>query len=133
MSISWIALAMAQAAQTASTTPVNAQAPMVDGQKAMPTKKPGEFEVTTSINLYHPRSEIILVRGRYESAWGVPASAIELQNPDWHKLAGEVTSIDQIATAVPGVWIVNDQDPGTNILSIRGDGSLATSLGQLCA
>jgi iron complex outermembrane recepter protein len=120
MSISWMALAMAQAAQPATPLPTDAQAPMVDGQRAMPTKKPGEFEVTTSINLYHPRSDIILVRGRYESAWDVPASAIELQNPDRHKLAGEVTSIDQIATAVPGVWIVNDQDPGTNILSIRG-------------
>jgi iron complex outermembrane recepter protein len=78
MSISWIALALAQAAQ-----PVDQSA------------------------------EVIIVRGKIEGALAVPASIVAV-DPEG------ILSADDIATAIPGVWMVNDQDPGTNILSIRG-------------
>jgi iron complex outermembrane recepter protein len=78
MSISWMALAIASAAQPADQT-----------------------------------TEVIIVRGRTESALPVPASVVSIDQIG-------VLSADDIATAVPGVWMVNDQDPGTNILSIRG-------------
>jgi iron complex outermembrane recepter protein len=79
MSISWIALAMAQAAQPQSDTP----------------------------------TEVIIVRGRSESGQTIPASVVRVDPLT-------ILNVDDVATAVPGVWMVNDQDPGTNILSIRG-------------
>lgn len=57
--------------------------------------------------------EIIIVRGKLETARDVPASAITVS-------PSGILSVDDIANAVPGVWMINDQDPGTNILSIRG-------------
>ncbi|WP_313587385.1 TonB-dependent receptor plug domain-containing protein [Aquidulcibacter sp.] len=60
-----------------------------------------------------PITEVITVRGRRESSFDTAATAVTI--------TGEgIASIDDVATAVPGVWMVNDQDPGTNILSIRG-------------
>lgn len=58
-------------------------------------------------------SEIIIVRGKVESARTVPAGVVKVDPQN-------ILTVDDVATAVPGVWIVNDQDPGTNILSIRG-------------
>jgi iron complex outermembrane recepter protein len=91
MSISWIALAMAQAAQPAATTSEGAEI------------------------IFHTHSlpEVIIVRGKSESPLTIPASVVRVS-------ASRVQTIDDVATAVPGVWMVNDQDPGTNILSIRG-------------
>ena len=60
-----------------------------------------------------PRVEVITVRGRKESNFKIAAAAVTLPPEN-------IASVDDIATAVPGVWMVNDQDPGTNILSIRG-------------
>lgn len=58
-------------------------------------------------------TEVITVRGRWESRFQSPVAAVSF--------SGEgITTADDVATAVPGVWMVNDQDPGTNILSIRG-------------
>jgi iron complex outermembrane receptor protein len=34
--------------------------------------------------------------------------------------ARDVTRLDEIPSAVPGVFVIDDQDPGTNIVSIRG-------------
>lgn len=31
-----------------------------------------------------------------------------------------IRSLDELAEAVPGLYLINDQDPGTNILSLRG-------------
>jgi iron complex outermembrane recepter protein len=56
---------------------------------------------------------VIVVRGRQEQIAQLAASALSL-SPEG------IATLDQLATAVPGVWLVNDQDPGTNILSIRG-------------
>jgi iron complex outermembrane recepter protein len=93
MSISWIALAMAQASQPATQT-----------------QTPEEFP---RIILSSPNPDTVVVRGKREIALSVPASIVRV-NPD------RIATIDDVATAVPGVWMVNDQDPGTNILSIRG-------------
>lgn len=58
-------------------------------------------------------TEIIVVRGKAENSRAIPASVTSV-NPY------SILTIDDVATAVPGVWMVNDQDPGTNIFSIRG-------------
>jgi iron complex outermembrane recepter protein len=94
MSISWIALAMAQAAQTATTQPAT--------DEALPP-----------IILSSPNPDTVIVRGRREIALSVPAAIVRVD-------ADRIATIDDVATAVPGIWMVNDQDPGTNILSIRG-------------
>lgn len=59
---------------------------------------------------------VITVRGREERRFTAPLSSV--------RLAGEETAglltLDQVAAAVPGLWMINDQDPGTNIVSMRG-------------
>jgi iron complex outermembrane receptor protein len=60
-----------------------------------------------------PQTEIIVVRGRNERAFSAPASVVSLRS-------APLATLDEVADAVPGVWMVNDQDPGTNILSMRG-------------
>jgi len=77
--------------------------------QAGPTAAPVEFVMRED----RPRIEVITVRGRQESKFNIAAAAVTLPSDG-------VASIDDVATAVPGVWMVNDQDPGTNILSIRG-------------
>jgi iron complex outermembrane recepter protein len=90
MSISWIALAMAQAAQ--------------------PAIEPAQ---DTVLLIRTEDAEIIIVRGKIEKGRKVPASVVRVDPVN-------ILTVDDLATAVPGVWMVNDQDPGTNILSIRG-------------
>jgi iron complex outermembrane recepter protein len=92
MSISWIALALAQAAQPA---------------------QPSEPAQDTVLLIGREDAETIIVRGKIERGRVVPASVVRV-NPI------NLFTVDDVATAVPGVWMVNDQDPGTNILSIRG-------------
>jgi iron complex outermembrane recepter protein len=87
MSISWIALAMAQASQ-----PEN--------------KELSRVIVGTA-------TDVVVVRGKIEEPKDIPAIVVRLD-------PRAILTIDDVATAVPGVWMVNDQDPGTNILSIRG-------------
>jgi iron complex outermembrane recepter protein len=93
MSISWIALAMAQAAQ--------------------PSQLPIEPAQDTMLLIRREDAETIVVRGKVEKGREVPASVVRVD-------PSNILTVDDVATAVPGVWIVNDQDPGTNILSIRG-------------
>jgi iron complex outermembrane recepter protein len=57
--------------------------------------------------------EIVTVRGRPEQRARTPASV------DRVELEGSSVQIDDLPVLSPGVWLVNDQDPGTNILSIR--------------
>ncbi len=112
MSISWIALAMAQGVSPplpSPTPPANQPAESVRGVAL----KPGEKIELTTVTMYHPNADFIVVRGRRESRFALPASIVQVQ-PE------VILNVDDIATAVPGVWMVNDQDPGTNILSIRG-------------
>jgi iron complex outermembrane recepter protein len=94
MSISWIALAMAQAAQP-SGNPT--------------TSEPTQDIITLGCRI----EETVIVRGKNESGRDIPASVVRVD-------PANIATIDDVATAVSGVWMVNDQDPGTNILSIRG-------------
>jgi iron complex outermembrane recepter protein len=96
MSISWIALAMVGAAQQPTTVQNNPDLPV---------------ELPVSYRLAPP--EVVIVRGRIEQSRQIPATIVTVN-------AARIQTADDIATAVPGVWMVNDQDPGTNILSIRG-------------
>lgn len=99
MSMTWIALAMANAASAAQQTT------QATNQKTEPQSE--------TVFMYHPAPDVVIVRGKIESRRSVPASVVRI-NTD------SINTADDIATAVPGVWMVNDQDPGTNILSIRG-------------
>ncbi|MEN9856037.1 MAG: hypothetical protein RLZZ157_1163 [Pseudomonadota bacterium] len=66
-----------------------------------------------SAPLLEASSEVVIVRGQRERASTLPASVVTLD-------PGAIATLDDVALDVPGVWMVNDQDPGTNILSIRG-------------
>jgi iron complex outermembrane recepter protein len=59
---------------------------------------------------------IILVRGRQELRFSAPVSSARIAGNE----ADGLLTLDQVATAVPGLWMINDQDPGTNIVSMRG-------------
>jgi iron complex outermembrane recepter protein len=107
------------AAGTAQGQPQETTAALPAAPQRADTSKPDRI-VINQITLSDPRSDVILVRGRRERTWDVPGSAIEVQNPHRRALAGDLQTLDNLANAVPGVWLVNDQDPGTNILSIRG-------------
>jgi iron complex outermembrane recepter protein len=61
---------------------------------------------------------IVTARGRAEplarvpdtvTAYGVDALA-----------ARKLTTIDEVIAATPGIFMINDQDPGTNLISVRG-------------
>jgi iron complex outermembrane recepter protein len=104
MSISWIALAIAGTAQPATAPPLS----QVPKPTLMPAEPEVDFPAITGI-----RPEIVIVRGRIEQSRQIPATIVTVD-------ATRIQTADDIATAIPGVWMVNDQDPGTNILSIRG-------------
>lgn len=61
---------------------------------------------------------IVTARGREEALIAVPdtITAFDRQGIS----AGKFQTIDDIIAATPGVFIINDQDPGTNLISIRG-------------
>jgi iron complex outermembrane receptor protein len=61
-------------------------------------------------------TEVITVRARRESRFDAPLSSELLQ---WGDL-DSIRTLDEVATAIPGLWMINDQDPGTNIVSMRG-------------
>lgn len=63
--------------------------------------------------------EIVVVAiGRRAEAFETPASVLRL---DAETLRGrQIRSLDELAEAAPGLFLINDQDPGTNILSARG-------------
>lgn len=58
---------------------------------------------------------VVTALGRRDRLAEVPASlaVAPLQ-------ARDVTRLDELPAAVPGVFVIDDQDPGTNIVSIRG-------------
>lgn len=59
---------------------------------------------------------VITVRGRQELRFSAPVSTVRLTGDE----AAGLLTLDAVATAVPGLWMINDQDPGTNIVSLRG-------------
>lgn len=61
---------------------------------------------------------IVTARGRAESLWQVPDSVTVF---DRAALADrQVVNFEDVAAATPGVFVINDQDPGTNIITVRG-------------
>jgi outer membrane receptor protein involved in Fe transport len=58
---------------------------------------------------------VVTARGREERLQNAPdaITVVPLQ-------AREVERLDDLANAVPGVFVIDDQDPGTNIITVRG-------------
>lgn len=81
-------------------------------QAAQPVSRPEQQEIIIA-DYAVSQTEVITVRGRREFKFDTAAAAVIIRSDG-------ITNVDDVATAVPGVWMVNDQDPGTNILSIRG-------------
>lgn len=61
---------------------------------------------------------IVTARGREEAAIAVPDSITVFSQDDI--IARKLTTIDDIIAATPGIFLINDQDPGTNLISVRG-------------
>jgi len=59
----------------------------------------------------------IIVLGRPKSPFETPAAAVRL---DSDALKRGIGTLDDLAPAVAGLHLIRDQDPGTNILSLRG-------------
>lgn len=57
--------------------------------------------------------EIVIVRGERRERLSAPVSATVIAAP-------QASAIDDIVAAVPGLSMINDQDPGTNIIALRG-------------
>lgn len=63
-------------------------------------------------------TETIIVRGRAEAALTAPVSAIRLDGQTLDAIGPR--AIDDLVARLPGVHMINDQDPGTNIIGLRG-------------
>jgi iron complex outermembrane receptor protein len=61
---------------------------------------------------------VITVRGGAESGFSTPA-AVTVLDADAIAARG-ITTLDAAVIAAPGLHMINDQDPGTNIVSLRG-------------
>ena len=61
---------------------------------------------------------IVTARGREEIAIAVPDTVAVYDSTAIS--ARRMTTIDDFIAATPGIFIVNDQDPGTNLISVRG-------------
>lgn len=61
---------------------------------------------------------IVTARGREEALIAVPDTITVFDRQDIE--ARKMQTVDDIIAATPGVFIINDQDPGTNLISIRG-------------
>jgi iron complex outermembrane receptor protein len=60
----------------------------------------------------------IVVLGRPASAFETPGAAVRLGGRDL--AARGIATLDDLAPVAPGLHLIRDQDPGTNILSLRG-------------
>ncbi|MBL8643803.1 MAG: TonB-dependent receptor [Rhodospirillaceae bacterium] len=61
---------------------------------------------------------VVTARGRAESLMRVPDSVTVMTRADLAK--HQVVNFEDVAAYTPGVHVINDQDPGTNIITIRG-------------
>ena len=61
---------------------------------------------------------VVVALGHGESGFDAPASIVRLDEEALRQRA--IRSLDELAQAVPGLYLIRDQDPGTNILSLRG-------------
>lgn len=60
----------------------------------------------------------VTARGRAEAVIAVPDSIAVYTPADI--AARKLTTIDEFISATPGIFMINDQDPGTNMISVRG-------------
>lgn len=65
-----------------------------------------------------PEEIVVVALGRDRSAFEAAASIERLDEETLRTRA--IRSLDELAEAAPGLFLINDQDPGTNILSLRG-------------
>jgi iron complex outermembrane recepter protein len=65
-----------------------------------------------------PDEMVIVVRGDAKRRTEAPVSGFALGSDTIERLG--ITSLDAVAIAAPGLSMINDQDPGTNIVSMRG-------------
>jgi iron complex outermembrane recepter protein len=97
--------APASARSAAPDTPVPAVAP----------DTPAAPDGTETILLWHPaRPDTIVVRGLRREVTARTTSTTSVSP------SAAPVGVDDLPALLPGVWLVNDQDPGTNILSLRG-------------
>jgi iron complex outermembrane receptor protein len=61
---------------------------------------------------------VVTARGRAEALIRVPDTVTAFSAADLAER--KLTTLDEILAATPGVFLVNDQDPGTNLITIRG-------------
>ncbi len=67
----------------------------------------------------------VTARGRVEAVIAVPDSVSVYSRADIERR--KLNTLEDIVAATPGVFIVHDQDPGTNTISVRG---VATNINQ---
>lgn len=76
----------------------------------------------TSVSAHAAEAEtgdiIVTARGREEALIAVPDTITAFDQQEI--AARKLQTVDDIIAATPGVFIINDQDPGTNLISIRG-------------
>lgn len=61
---------------------------------------------------------IVTARGRAEAEIAVPDTVAVFTKADI--AARKLTTLDDYIAATPGIFMINDQDPGTNMISVRG-------------
>lgn len=61
---------------------------------------------------------VVTARGRAEKLFDIPDSVTVFSSEEIEER--NIQSLDDVAAHTPGVFIINDQDPGTNIVTIRG-------------
>jgi iron complex outermembrane receptor protein len=61
---------------------------------------------------------VVTARGRTEAEIAVPDTIAVFTQADI--AARKLTTLDDFIAATPGIFMINDQDPGTNMISVRG-------------
>ncbi|CDO36503.1 TonB-dependent receptor [Novosphingobium sp. KN65.2] len=61
---------------------------------------------------------VVTARGRPEAQIAVPDTVTVFTQDDI--VRRKLTTIDEFVAATPGVFMINDQDPGTNMITVRG-------------
>lgn len=61
---------------------------------------------------------VVTAQGREESLRAAPATITAFTGAEIAR--ARLQSLDDLGQATPGVFVINDQDPGTNIITIRG-------------
>ncbi len=78
----------------------------------------GAYSAVVQAQKADQKEIIVTARGRAEALIAVPDTISVYTKDDI--VSGKLETIDDIIAATPGVFMSNDQDPGTNLISIRG-------------